>query len=80
MATYRDPNNLKKFWKAKDATDLAEQMRVEDWRIPQAKDVPEFLVRSADSARMLGKTVRSDTPEHWLEDLIKNGMLEMVPD
>ena len=79
MATYRDPNS-KKTWKAKDATDLAEQMRVADWRMPQAKDVPEFLVRSADSARMLGKMIRSDTPEHWLRTSSRMGCLKWVPD
>jgi hypothetical protein len=80
MAIYCDPNNLKRRWKVKNAADLAEQMRVQDWEMPQAKDVPEFLVRSAGRAPALGKTVRSDTPEHWLEDIIKNGMLEEISD
>jgi hypothetical protein len=80
MPIYCDPENPKRRWQVKDANDLAEQMRLQDWRRPQAKDVAEFLVRSTESLRELGFTIRSDTAEHWLEDLIENGRLEKVSD
>jgi hypothetical protein len=61
---------------AEDEADLVSKMRIDAERWAPAADDAQYMKQTAARAKVqTGRTVRSDTPEHFVADLIAAGLV-----